>query len=64
MLSIDKYKESISNLPLGFVEYILEGGNHAYFGDYGEQSGDGKANITPDEQIKETTKYIIDFVMH
>lgn len=64
VLSIDKYKENILKLPLGYVEHILDGGNHAYFGDYGEQSGDGKANISPDEQVKATTKYISDFTMH
>ena len=31
---------------------IIEGGNHAYFGSYGEQDGDGKANISNAEQIE------------
>ena len=62
VLSLDKYKESIVNLPLGFVEQVIEGGNHAYFGNYGEQSADGNASITPDEQIKITMQYISDFM--
>jgi len=33
------------------TEYLLiEGGNHAGFGNYGEQPGDGAASITPTEQ--------------
>ena len=31
-------------------EIAIEGGNHAYFGDYGPQRGDGAAAITPGEQ--------------
>ena len=31
-------------------EIAIEGGNHAYFGDYGPQRGDGAAAITPEEQ--------------
>ena len=31
-------------------EIVIEGGNHAYFGDYGPQRGDGAAAITPKEQ--------------
>ena len=31
-------------------EIVIEGGNHAYFGDYGPQRGDGAAAITPEEQ--------------
>ena len=46
VLSFDKYKESIVNLPLGFVEQVIEGGNHAQFGDYGAQKGDNKASIS------------------
>ncbi|MDF2485655.1 MAG: alpha/beta fold hydrolase [Herbinix sp.] len=40
----------------------IEGGNHAYFGNYGEQDGDGTATITREEQQEETVTAIIDFV--
>jgi len=40
----------------------IQGGNHAYFGNYGEQHGDGAASITREEQqsltVKEITKFI------
>lgn len=29
---------------------MIEGGNHAGFGDYGPQQGDGEATISADEQ--------------
>lgn len=41
---------------------ILEGGNHAQFGNYGEQKGDGKATITSDEQQTQCVNAIIDFI--
>lgn len=40
----------------------IKGGNHAYFGNYGEQKGDGMATITPKEQQAETVQAIIDFI--
>ena len=30
-----KYKDSLSNLPDGHLEYVIDGGCHAYFGMYG-----------------------------
>ncbi len=46
-------------LPDGFTEYVIEGGNHAQFADYGEQRTDGKAAVTNEEQIERTVKLII-----
>jgi len=42
---------------------VIEGGNHAYFGNYGEQDGDGTATITHDEQQKQTVQAVISFIM-
>ncbi|MDO4650796.1 MAG: alpha/beta fold hydrolase [Eubacteriales bacterium] len=42
--------------------HVLAGGNHAQFGDYGEQKGDGTASITPEEQWTQTTEWIIEFL--
>ena len=58
----NSYEESKKNLPAGFSEYIVIGGNHAYFGVYGEQSGDGKSNISNKEQIEITAEKISEFV--
>lgn len=40
----------------------IVGGNHAYFGNYGEQKGDGTAAITRDEQQTQTVEAIIKFI--
>ncbi len=40
----------------------IEGGNHAYFGDYGEQKGDGTATITRVEQQSQCVREIMDFI--
>lgn len=39
-----------SRLPRGTAIVVLEGGNHAQFGDYGPQAGDGTASISRAEQ--------------
>eukprot|EP00833_Pecoramyces_ruminatium_P006865 jgi/Orpsp1_1/1180897/evm.model.c7180000075059.1 len=50
VLNWNKYNSNISHLPANFTEITIEGGNHAQFGDYGAQSGDGTATITVEEQ--------------
>lgn len=42
--------------------YIIEGGNHAYFGNYGEQKGDGTATISREEQQRITAELIMSFI--
>ena len=53
-----KYDENKSNLPKDFVEVIIDGGCHAYFGMYGAQEGDGKPTISNEEQIFLTVEHI------
>ena len=62
VLNKEKYDANKNNLPSDFSEIILEGGCHAYFGMYGAQEGDGKPNITNEEQIQLTTKAIVDIM--
>jgi len=62
VLNKESYVENKINLPEKAEEYIIPGGNHAYFGAYGEQSGDGTAEITNKEQIELTAEKIFDFV--
>ena len=59
VLNRDKYAEYKPNLPEGFTETVIEGGNHAYFGAYGEQEGDGTATVTPAEQLEQTVEAIL-----
>lgn len=42
--------------PSEYYEYVIKGGNHAQFGSYGVQKGDGKASIPAEEQRKETVR--------
>ena len=42
--------------------YEIKGGNHAYFGDYGEQEGDGRATISHEQQQDEATRRIMRFI--
>ena len=57
----EKYAECKQNLPKSTKEHIIEGGNHAYFGMYGEQKGDGVSTLTPSLQILLTADLIADF---
>lgn len=54
ILSKSKYENYKTNLPSNVDEMVINGGNHAYFGVYGEQKGDGKAKITNEQQINQT----------
>ena len=38
---------------------VIEGGNHAGFGDYGAQKGDGAATLSPEEQQAATVQAVL-----
>ena len=59
VMNREKYAEYRPNLPEGFTETVIEGGNHAFFGAYGEQEGDGTATVTPAEQLRQTVEAIL-----
>lgn len=42
--------------------YVIEGGNHAQFGNYGEQQGDGTATISREKQQNIAVQYILAFI--
>lgn len=63
VLNFDKYQENKDFVPQ-MEEVIIEGGNHAQFGHYGVQQGDGTAGITAVEQEEQTIAAIIDFIKH
>ena len=62
VMNDEKYAEYLSNLPTDYTEHVIDGGNHAGFGMYGEQKGDGTAVITNAEQIVITADAIANFV--
>lgn len=61
VMNRDRYTEALSFLP-DHTEVVIEGGNHAGFGDYGAQAGDGQATITPDEQQLQTADVVLSFI--
>lgn len=42
--------------------YLIEGGNHSQFGDYGFQKGDGAATISMEEQHEQISECISKFI--
>ncbi|MBQ0037448.1 MAG: alpha/beta hydrolase [Clostridiales bacterium] len=48
--------------PADFEEYIITGANHAQYGDYGKQPRDNDATITAEEQQKQTSDMILDWL--
>ncbi len=57
-----EFDEILSELEYEHNVYMIKGGNHAYFGNYGEQKGDGKAEITNSVQREQTTNIISEFI--
>ena len=62
IMNREKYEQYKTNIDDNLKEIIIDGGNHAYYGMYGNQDGDGNATITNRKQIEITTEYIIDFI--
>lgn len=64
VLNMEKYDEAGSEgrWPDDFTEIVLAGGNHAQFGSYGQQEGDGTAAISKEQQTEQTAAAIQTFV--
>lgn len=62
VLNREKLAQSHALMPANFTEYVTWGGNHAQYGDYGAQKGDGTATITAEEQRNIVTGKILTFV--
>jgi pimeloyl-ACP methyl ester carboxylesterase len=54
-----RLEASQRRLPSDSRFIALEGGNHAQFGSYGPQPGDGEATMTAEVQLEETTREIL-----
>ena len=62
VLNRESYEKSRAFWPEGAEELVIPGGNHAQFGDYGPQRGDGAASITQDEQQTQTAQAILHWI--
>jgi pimeloyl-ACP methyl ester carboxylesterase len=56
------FEASLARLPPGTELVVIDGGNHAQFGHYGPQSGDGVATIDRDEQQRQTVETVLAFL--
>ena len=62
VLNRKKLEQGRSFLPGNAVLTEIPGGNHAQFGDYGAQKGDGNASISAQEQLLQTEEVILQIV--
>ena len=46
VLNQESYIANLKNLPQNKIEVKIAGGNHAQFGDYGAQGGDGESSVS------------------
>ena len=62
VMNMKEYEKNLSYLPNGYITKVIEGGNHANYGYYGKQKGDGVATISREQQIDLTISYVKDFI--
>jgi hypothetical protein len=62
MAGVEKFKETKSLLPQDTKFVVIDGGNHAQFGDYGPQPGDNPATISRAEQQKQAVEASANFL--
>ena len=62
VLNMDKVKAGRALMPDSYEEFCIEGGNHAQYGDYGAQKGDGTAQISAEEQQEIAVEKIEEFI--
>ncbi len=61
-LASDEFEASRARMPPHAVMLALEGGNHAQFGDYGKQAGDGTATMSRADQQTRTVESIAELI--
>ena len=62
VLNMETYNENLPFISNNLSEVIIDGGNHAQIGNYGNQPKDGIAKISPQKQQKEIADEIIRFI--
>lgn len=58
VLNRKRLEEGRACAPEAYYEYVIEGGNHAGFGSYGSQKGDGIARISAEAQQRAAAEFI------
>jgi pimeloyl-ACP methyl ester carboxylesterase len=58
----DNYAQSQALLPKDVTEVVIQGGNHAQFGEYGEQNGDSAAAIPAENQREQAVEAIMNWL--
>ena len=62
MAGVEKFEETKALLPQDTQFVVIDGGNHAQFGDYGPQPGDNPATISSAEQQKQVVEASANFL--
>ncbi len=62
VVKMEKIEQGRTLMPGAYDEFCIEGGNHAGFGDYGKQNGDGDASVSGDEQKAQTARRIAEMI--
>ena len=60
VLNREKLEVGFTLVPSDYKKVEIAGGNHAQFGSYGTQNGDGTATITPEQQWQITVNTILE----
>lgn len=61
VMDTESFSDAMALLP-EVDRVVIEGGNHAQFGNYGPQNGDSPATISVDEQQTLTVEHIMRFI--
>ena len=62
VLNMEKLEDGRAFMPENYAEICIDGGNHAEFGNYGKQEGDGEARISSEEQQRQTIEAILQMI--
>ena len=62
MAGMEQFSETSTLLPSSTEYVVLDGGNHAQFGDYGLQPGDKQATISRTEQQTQVVNAVVKFL--
>ncbi|WP_280770941.1 alpha/beta hydrolase [Salipaludibacillus daqingensis] len=62
ILNWESHEQAQIYLGEEITKIVIEGGNHGQFGSYGQQRGDGDAEITEQEQLQEITEAMLNWI--